>query len=258
VIRFRDPNEPDGLSRLINRQIDQALIAEHAEQPPRDYLGASVLGDPCARRLAYRYAGYEEEGLDGRRLRIFEAGHVFEDLMAHWLWLAGFKLQRVDPSTGEQWEFTAGGGRVRGHADGIILDGPELDVIGYPLLWEAKSLNTTSWAELARRGIKAATPVYHAQTQIYLSQFELEAALFTAINKDTCALYHALVPVEPGVGWRLVKRGVTIAEMVDRDRLPLRIADQQECRGCGWEQPCHGPIARNSPYQQNKSTKIAS
>ena len=92
------------------------------------------------------------------------------------------------------------------------------------------------------------------RNELEILRRSLEAALFTAINKDTCALYHALVPVEPGVGWRLVKRGVAIAEMVDRDRLPLRIADQQECRGCGWEQPCHGPIAKNSPYQQNKST----
>jgi hypothetical protein len=49
MIQLRDPNDPAGLSRLINRQIDAALETECAEQKVRDYLGASVLGEPCDR-----------------------------------------------------------------------------------------------------------------------------------------------------------------------------------------------------------------
>ena len=49
LIRLRDHNDPAGLSRLINRQIDAALETECAEQKVRDYLGASVLGEPCDR-----------------------------------------------------------------------------------------------------------------------------------------------------------------------------------------------------------------
>jgi hypothetical protein len=42
MIGLRDPNDPAGLSRLINRQIDTALGTERAGQLQRDYLGASV------------------------------------------------------------------------------------------------------------------------------------------------------------------------------------------------------------------------
>ena len=49
MIQLRDPNDPAGLSRLINRQIDAALETECAGKKLRDYLGASVLGEPCDR-----------------------------------------------------------------------------------------------------------------------------------------------------------------------------------------------------------------
>jgi hypothetical protein len=69
--------------------------------------------------------------------RIFEVGHAFEELMTRWLQLAGFDLEDVDPNTGRQFEFSAGGDRIRGHADGIIAGGPDIGAT-YPLLWEAK------------------------------------------------------------------------------------------------------------------------
>ena len=159
MIGFRDPNNPAGLSRLINRKIDAALETERAGETPRDYLGASVLGDPCDRRLAYQYAGVEHAPIAGRNLRIFEAGHAFEALMSRWLRLAGFDLQDVDPSTGKQWGFSAGDDRVRGHLDGIIVAGPDIGT-PYPLLWEAKALHAASWTDLVTRGLRESRPGY--------------------------------------------------------------------------------------------------
>jgi hypothetical protein len=214
MIKFRDTNEPDGLSRLINREIDRALITERALEVKHDYLGASVLGDPCDHRLAYRYAGVEEDGIDGRRLRIFEAGHAFEGMLVRWLRLAGFDLRDLNPDTGKQFEFSAGD--VRGHVDGIIARGPDLGV-SYPLLWEAKSLNDAGWGKLLHNGLEAANQIYFGQVQTYLSQLppivpyggvspvRLKTCLFTALNKDTCALYHEL-GVDP-VWWTVRRLG---------------------------------------------------
>jgi hypothetical protein len=65
----------------INTLIDAALEAEHRSKPPRDYLGGSRIGEPCARRLAHEVMLTPvDDGKGGRLLRIFDAGHEFEEL----------------------------------------------------------------------------------------------------------------------------------------------------------------------------------
>ena len=246
AIRLHDPNDPVGLSRLINRQIDTALETERAGQVPRDYLGASVLGDPCDRRLAYQYAGIDREPVTGRNFRIFEAGHAFEALMSRWLRLAGFDLMDVDPNTGREFEFSASGDRIRGHADGIIAGGPDIGA-AYPLLWEAKALNAATWSDLTVRGSRQAKPEYFAQVQIYLSQLGLQACLLTALNKDSAGLYHELVGIAPVLGQRLVDRGIDIANITDSGALPARTANPGHCRGCAWAAPCRPEIITGDP-----------
>ena len=41
------------LSAAVNAHIDEALLTRQRLQARRDYLGASRIGEPCARRLAY-------------------------------------------------------------------------------------------------------------------------------------------------------------------------------------------------------------
>ena len=175
ALRFRDANNPAGISRLINSRIDAALETERAGEIQRDYLGASVLGDPCDRRLGYQYAGVEHDPLAGRSLRIFEFGHAAEALVSRWLRLAGFDLQDLDPSTGRQWEFTAGEGRVRGHLDGIIVAGPAIGA-AFPIAWEAKALNAASWTDLATKGSRNQSPdTSHKRKSTWLSSGSVRA-----------------------------------------------------------------------------------
>ena len=49
----RAADAPIPLGARINAIIDVALVAEREGQRPRDYLGASRIGEPCARRLVY-------------------------------------------------------------------------------------------------------------------------------------------------------------------------------------------------------------
>src|SRR6185295_17526888 len=80
----------------INGLIDSALVDRNRRQAPRDYLGGSRIGEPCARKLVYEYAHAEVDAgkeFDGRTLRIFAAGHQFETLSIRWLRAAGFDLR---------------------------------------------------------------------------------------------------------------------------------------------------------------------
>ena len=126
---------PDANQR-INALVDQALVEENQRQIPRDYLGASRIGDPCARKLAYEFTHTPPDpgkAFDGAVLRIFAAGHLFEDLAIRWLRVAGFDLRTSD-NNGGQFGFETAAGRIKGHIDGIIVGGPDVSVTWPALL----------------------------------------------------------------------------------------------------------------------------
>ena len=228
------------ISRQINRAIDNALLAERAAEQHRGYLGASSIGEACDRKLVLEYQGNAGE-VDAQLLRVFAAGHVFEELMARWLRLAGFDLRDVDPNTGQQYSFETAGGRVRGHCDGVIFAGPDIGV-AYPVLWEGKALNEVSWLDLTRRGVMQSKPIYYAQVQTYMSHLQIERCLFTALNKNTAALYHELVALDPVYAQQLSERAVRLVDLAEENELPPRIDDLRECRDCRVADPCraHG------------------
>jgi hypothetical protein len=97
------------VAQRVNMLIDTALLTTRREQPERDYLGASRLGEPCARRLTYEITHTPPDDghdLDATMLRAFEAGHRFEALSIEWLRAAGFDL-RTQRRDGSQYGFGA-------------------------------------------------------------------------------------------------------------------------------------------------------
>jgi hypothetical protein len=219
-----------------------ALEAAHAAEPPRDYLGGSRIGEPCARRLAYEVTHTPvDAGMDfgGGLLRIFEAGHRFEDLTIRWLQAARFDL-RTRGRDGRQFGFSIAGGRIRGHIDGVIVHGPGVG-IRWPALFEHKALNQKSWADLVKRGLRRSKPIYFAQCQLYMAYMELQVTLFTAMNKDTQELYHKVVHFEPAEAQRLSDKAVDILRAVEAEELPPRIANAPDfylCRMCPYARRC--------------------
>ena len=248
-----DFNHSANLAEQVNALIDEGLTAENAAQTPRAYLGGSRLGVPCERALQYEYAqAPKDDGRDfgGKTLRIFAAGHVFEDLAAGWLRGAGFDLYTTRgnrPET-EQFGFSVADGRIRGHVDGIIAAGPDGLLLGTPALWECKSLNAKSWEDTAKRGVVVSKPVYAAQIAVYQAYMEAAVpsisanpALFTAINKDTAELHHELVPFDGGLAQRMSDKAVRIIRATEAGELLPRIAqaaDFYECRFCAWADRC--------------------
>lgn len=226
----------------VNALIDQALVERNQARRPRDYLGGSRIGEPCARKLAYEYAHAAVDagkGFDGRTLRIFDAGHQFETLSVQWLRAAGFDL-RTHRSDGEQFGFVTANGRIRGHIDGVIVAGPDIGA-PWPLLWEHKALNAKSWSDTVRRGVQLSKPVYYAQLQIYMAYMDLQAALFTVLNKDSQELHHELVTLDPRAAQALSDKAVDVIRAAEAGDLPPRIAASPDfyfCRWCAYAQRC--------------------
>ncbi len=230
------------VSDRVNALIDAALVQRNRMQQPRDYLGGSRVGEPCARKLVYEVThAPKDEGkdFDGAILRIFDAGHQFEALSIRWLRAAGFDL-RTERRDGGQFGFEAAGGKLRGHIDGVIVAGPDIGV-AWPALWEHKALRAKSWIDLVKRGLAISKPVYFAQVQLYMGYLEINAALVTALNKDTQALHHEVVAFDPGAAQALSDKAVDVLRAADAGELPPRIAAASDfylCRMCAYARRC--------------------
>ena len=232
----------DPAKSWLNVLIDAALVAADRAKPPRDYLGASRIGEPCARKLVSEITRTpKDDGREfaGRTLRIFDVGHQLEDLCIGWLRGAGFDV-RTRNCAGEQFGFSIAGGRIRGHIDGAIVDGPDIG-IRWPALWEHKALGQKSWSDVVIRGVRAARPVYFAQVQLYMAYMQLLVALFTATNRDSLALYHEIVPFDAAEAQALSDKAVAAIRAAEAGELPSRIAAASDfyiCRCCPYARRC--------------------
>jgi hypothetical protein len=156
----------EDFSMKVNEFIDKSL-SKYTEEP-RKYLGASLLGNKCARYIQYTFAGIAPDKPDtGQLLRIFEIGHVLEDVIAEWIRMAGFELETRD-ADGNPFGFTQAAGKIQGHVDGIIRNGPI--AAKYPMLWECKTMKAASWRELEKDRLEISNPQYFAQIQLYMAE----------------------------------------------------------------------------------------
>jgi hypothetical protein len=124
--------------------------------------------------------------------------------------------------------------------DGVIVGGPEIG-LAWPVLWEHKALKASSWSDTAKKGVQLSKPVYFGQMQIYMAYMGLGSALFTALNKDTCELYHEHVPFDPAAAQALSDKAVDVLRAADAGDLLSRIATSPDfflCRFCPFAVRC--------------------
>jgi hypothetical protein len=168
---------------LINSQEQEIVMrifdacSVRAARAPRDYLGMSLIGEECERKLWLKVHGAREHPLDGRIARVFDMGNAVEVRVKADFREANFVID------GEQLEFTDFSGRFRGHCDGIIKGITQKDHI-----LEIKSANDESFKKFRRQGIKS-RPIYYDQVQCYMGYSKLERALFVVENKNNQELY---------------------------------------------------------------------
>jgi hypothetical protein len=221
------------LSRALNTLFDQA---EPREQNVRQYLGASTIGSECLRRIQYDWM---VDPTHPARLRdIFARGHFFEEVSRQHLIRAG-----VCFAPPEQLAFAAVGGLFRGHADGILLDGPALPGVGYPCIWEHKALGRKGWQALERDGLEKAFPHYAAQVWIYQAYLDVteHPALFTALDANSCERLHLLLPFNAERAQAWSDRAVSVIEAtLAGELLPRAYDDPQDwrCKMCGHRARC--------------------
>jgi hypothetical protein len=175
----------------INVELNAAIerAAATTAELPRPYLGASIAGYECARRVQFSW--WIKPDLPARVREIFDRGHYFEDRVRNYLKTIGFKF-----APDEACAFTAVEGALRGHADGILIAGAATYLI-YPAIFECKALNAKNWRALEREGLQRTFPQYAAQVALYQAYLDVtNPALFAAVNSDSCEFLFFTVPFD--------------------------------------------------------------
>jgi hypothetical protein len=227
----------DPLNTAINAEIERASLAKHASDLMRSYLGASLIGDECSRKIQFEWM--TEATFSARVRSIFARGHYFEIESKQQLVDAGFRF-----APDEILGFVAVDGMMAGHADGIIIAKPR-DVgirLNLPALWEHKALNAKNYRAVERDGLIKVFPRYAAQVALYQDFLGFhEPALITATNADTCERLHFTLEFDARRAQEAVDRAVNVIAATRAGELlpPLDPSRQDfRCKMCSHLERC--------------------
>jgi len=213
--------------------LTEALRQRSLNEPKRDYLGVSALGDECSRKLWFKYhEGEKATKVEPRIQAIFDMGHLIEKYVLDLLISTGMSVFDKDED-GKQFEAFYGS-VIKGHIDGVIKGIPESDK---PHLLEIKSMNDTNFSKL-RENIEHSFPHYWVQMQCYMFLFKLERGLFVAMNKDNCEFYTERVKLDPIVAESYLKKGVEIVNMGMAPSPHYPSKTFFKCRYCEFNEHC--------------------
>lgn len=211
----------------IQERIDKALLT--TRDKPRSYLGASVLGEECARKIWY-YVNDPKEVDDPQTLRKFEVGKRLEPMVVKLLKDAGYQLFCVGD---DQIRFEDG--NIAGSGDGVIkgIDGDE----DTPYLLEVKTSNEFSFKQFKKQGIDA-NEKYKGQVMIYMKYFRLSKCLFVVLNKDNQEIYMEIVSYDEFESERLIQRGKHILTLDTEPERHYNSKSWFKCQWCSWKKEC--------------------
>ena len=205
-------------------------MAKHANDQPRGYLGASLIGDECLRKIQFEWM--TGSSFPERVRSIFARGHFFEAESKQQLADAGFIFAPT-----EALRFVTENGLIAGTADGIILYVPTdagID-LAVPALWEHKALSAKHFRAVERDGLAKAFPRYAAQVALYQRFLDVtDPALFTIVNSDTCERLYFAVEFDARRAQEAIDRAMTVIEATRVGELLPRFDPELEDFRCKW------------------------
>ena len=216
--------------------IDAAIANKNPPSVGRRYLGCSQIGEECERKLWYSFHWSVATQWEPRMVRLLSRGHNEETLLNGYLKDAAIEVHDVDEDTGEQWEFSACGGHLLGHADGFVRnlpDSPEWHLL------EEKTANQKSFDRTKKLGVEADKPIHYSQMQIYMYLADLSFAAYLVVNKNTDELYFERVPANKKHAESLLAKADRI---IASSEPPERMSEDPtfiKCSWCDYREICH-------------------
>lgn len=214
---------------------DVVLAAIDALPPMQDegergYLGASIIGEPCARKLWLQFHRYAEpEQFEPRMLRLFFRGQREEGMFEMYLRDTGFNVIH-DCMQQARWKQ----GFFSGAPDGVL----EKDGVRY--LPEYKTIKDAGFKALERGRIESLKPLHFAQIQVNGAEFKCDYGLYLVVNKNTDELFCDVIPIDlkKAQEYRDKAEWITMADKPP-DRIATKPTDYR-CKQCYLKDVCWG------------------
>lgn len=226
------------------------------EDGHRSHMGASIIGQECARSIWYSFHWAWKSNFSGRMIRLFNRGHLEEARFIAMLLTIGVQLWQQD-NEGKQFRISWAEGHAGGSGDGVCLGLPDLPPQTHALL-ECKTHGEKSFIELAGKledwrkyledptrmafpgkGVKEAKPEHYAQMQMYMRRMGLAAALYVAVNKNTDDIYLELIALDIEYADLYLTRGEKIVWMENPPEKLSQSPGFWKCRFCDHKPHCH-------------------
>jgi hypothetical protein len=220
-------------------EVDKALELQQQLEKPRNYLGMSIIGHECWRKVFYDFRNVIKRKISASGIRAISDGFRQEDIMIERLRMLPF-IELITTDVEDPTKQIAVEGLLshfRGHLDGVIRGLKESSKWH---VWENKAVNQKKFDLLnklkAEKGEKSALKewdiIYYAQAQCYCHYTELDRHYmtvetpggrdYTSIRTDYNRKYAEMI---------IDKAQKLIFNNFD---LPARISDKREFFQCGW------------------------
>ena len=217
--------------KLISH-LKQAL--ENHTDAPRNYIGASGIGNPCERKIWYSYKGLA--GKDKPELKLtFEIGKRLEAMILDIFEKTPIQVIRPSEENCDLFCVDKDLPSFSGHMDAILV----LES-GERIILDIKTAKASSYAKFVNQGLKAWNMQYYAQLQAYMGMTGLNRAILLAINKDSSEMHEEWVWFND-IYYQELK--MKAARIIDCEVEPARINKSPLfylCRMCSYSEKCHG------------------
>ncbi len=222
----------------IIHQINNALREEIANEPKRNYIGASAIGHPCSRKIWYEFNGYDGEPISEKLRFTFDIGKAIETIITDYL--------KFHPCISfSQPHECVTIDKFKGSSDAIILfkiftteNGSEGTLVKKVIL-EIKTANNASFNKFKKDGLKVWNEQYYAQCQSYMGMSDIHQCILLAINKDTSEMREEWIEYDD-IYYQMLKQKAK--DIIEAKEAPRRINNSPLfyiCHMCKFKNICH-------------------
>jgi len=226
------PEKLEALSQQIKNEIDEWCRVTY-DDGPRSHLGASKIGEDCARKLWYDFRWMARENHSGRMQRLFQVGHNAEPRFIQYLRGIGFEVWERDPATGKQFKIEGVEGHFSGSCDGVAKR-EEVFLLEFKTNGTGQGYNAVD-----SKGVRLAKPLHWAQMCTYGYKLNIRYGLYLIENKNDSDITPQIVELD----WKLGEEMERKAEFIIRsNEAPKRISESEahfDCKYCAAKGVCH-------------------
>lgn len=219
----------------------------------REHLGASLIGEECARKIWYTWRWARKSSFAAQLLRLFDRGNLEEQRLIQWLRSCGVHVVSIDPETGEQYKISDYEGHFGGGLDSQLFDTPDLP--GLWILGEFKTHNEKQFTKLKKEGVAKSHPKHVVQMNIYMHYKKLPFAMYFGICKNNDELHIEIIAYDRIVALQNIERAGAILSLF---KPPVRISDSPGwflCQWCDYKKICHFGVLKEKNCRTCKNSK---